>query len=204
MIHFRVIVLLFAVAAVQAATISGTFWSVPSTTADNIPTLGNVPGAGATLWGTFNATAISFSADGGYSLGGFLRSGAATNTTYLNGATGATSLTNVLFEFTGAASFTNGQSFSVLHDDGVNLYVNNQLVLGVPGITPPVTTNYIYNGPTGNYNFDFIYANGPATQAAFSTTLSELLVNPAPEPFPLLLLPVGLAGLWLARRCVAS
>jgi hypothetical protein len=178
------------------------FWSVPSATANNVPTIGNAPGSGATLWGTLDASSIAFSSTGGYSPGGFLNSlGAASNIIYQNGATAATSLTNILFEFKGTASFTNGQSFNVLHDDGVNLYVNNQLVLGAPNITGPITTPYTYTGPTGN--FDFIYANGPASQAEFRTNLSQTLVDSGVlEPSALLLLAVGLAGILAVRHPV--
>ena len=45
------------------STINGIMWSVPSTTADNVPTLGNTPGPGATEWGTFTASEIMFSGD---------------------------------------------------------------------------------------------------------------------------------------------
>jgi hypothetical protein len=204
--HFRALTLFFAAISIQAATISGTFWSVPSATANNVPTLGNVPGAGATLWGTFDASALAFSSTGGYSLGGFLNSrGAASNIVYVNGATPTTDLTNVLFEFKGTASFSNGQTFNVLHDDGVNLYVNDQLVLGAPNITGPITTPYTYTGPTGIFNFDFIYANGPATQAEFQTTLAQNLVDSsAPEPSTVLLFATGLTGFWLIRRRMFS
>jgi hypothetical protein len=188
----------------NAATINGIFWSVPDSTADNVPTLGNTPGPGATEWGTFNASALEFSGDaaGNYNLGGFLNSfGAASNIVYLNGASASTSLTDVLFEFTGTALFTNGQTFTVLHDDGVNMYVDGSLVLGVPGITPPATSTYTYMGPSGNESFDFIYANGPPTQADFQTTLASVLTSTAtPEPSALILLPTGMAALWFVRR----
>ena len=190
--------LLGAAATVNAAAVNGILWSVPAATADNVPTLGNTPGPGATEWGTFNASALDFSGDayGNYNLGGFLNSfGAASNIVYMNGASATSSLTNVLFEFTGTALFTNGAKFTVLHDDGVNLYVNGTLVLGVPIPTSPTTTPYSYNGPTGNYNFDFIYANGPAYEADFQTTLvtASTITSATPEPSTLALLTVTLA-----------
>ena len=156
------------------STINGIMWSVPTTTADNVPTLGNTPGSGATEWGTFTASQIMFSGDapGAFNLGGFLNSfGAASNIAYMNGATASTDLSNVLFEFTGTALFTAGQTFTVEHDDGTNMYVGGSLVLGDPGLTAPVVTPFTYSGPTGNQSFDFIYANGPPTQADFQTTL---------------------------------
>jgi hypothetical protein len=184
-------------AAIYGDGIQGAMWSVPAATADNVPTLGNVPGAGATELGTFTASQVKFSGDSNYSLGGFLNSfSSASDIVYMNGATATSSLTNVLFEFMGSASFTNGQMFNVLHDDGVNLYVNGILVLGQPNTTAPITTPFTYTGPTGTFDFDFIYANGPPTQADFQTTLvtsGSITSNPSstPEPSAGLLLCAG-------------
>lgn len=187
---------LFLPAAVFGDGISATMWSVPAATADNVPTLGNTPGAGATEWGTFTASEIKFSGDSNYSLGGFLNSfGAASNIVYMNGASAGSSLTDVLFEFTGTATFTNGQTFNVLHDDGVNLYVNGLSVLSQPTTTAPITTPFTYNGPSGTFSFDFIYANGPPTQADFQTTLvtsGTISGSSTPEPSAVFLAIAGL------------
>src|ERR1700761_4717432 len=123
----------------HADGIQGIAWSVPASTADNVPTLGNTPGPNATEWATFTASAINFSADISYTLGGFLNyAGAASNITYMGGASSGSNLTDVLFEFTGSASFTNGQIFNVYHDDGVNLYINGVNYLSQPNTTSPV------------------------------------------------------------------
>ncbi|HEX3877283.1 MAG TPA: PEP-CTERM sorting domain-containing protein [Bryobacteraceae bacterium] len=190
---------LLSLPAAYASSIQGVMWSVPASTADNVPTLGHVPGTGATELGTFTASEIKFSGDSNYSLGGFLNSfGAASNIVFMNGATANSSLTDVLFEFTGSASFTNGQTFNVLHDDGVNLYVSSNLVLGQPNTTSPITTPFTYTGSSGVFDFDFIYANGPPTQADFQTTLvtsGTITSSNAPEPSSLLLWGVGLLAL---------
>jgi hypothetical protein len=189
---------LLSLPAAYASSIQGVMWSVPASTADNVPTLGHVPGAGATELGTFTASEINFSGDSDYSLGGFLNSfGAASNIVFMNGATANSSLTDVLFEFTGSASFTNGQTFNVLHDDGVNLYVNGNLALGQPSATSPITTPFTYMGASGVFDFDFIYANGPPTHADFQTTLvtSGTITSTTPEPSSLLLWGVGLLAL---------
>lgn len=189
----------------KAEPISAIMWSVPASTADNVPTLGNTPGTGATEWGTFSASSIHFSGDSNYSLGGFLNSfGAASNIVYMNGASAASSLTDVLFEFTGTAFFTNGQIFNVEHDDGVNLYVNGVSVLSDPNTTSPITTPFTYTGPTGDFSFDFIYANGPPTQADFTTNLvTSQTLQPVPEPSTIALLLTGSTALWSIRRRTA-
>lgn len=194
-------------AAVGHAQISGTAWGVPASTADNVPTAGNVPGPNATEWATFNASSIMFTGDpsGDYSLGGFLNSfGAASNIAYMNGGAPSSTLTNVLFEFTGAASFVSGETFNVYHDDGVQLYVDGVNYLSSPSATSPITTPYTYTGPTGTFDFDFIYANGPCCMADFQTNLvtSTTVVGgaPTPEPSALLLLGTAVAGVLGMRR----
>lgn len=202
---FLVLMLVAFAASAKAQPVSGTAWSVPASTADNVPTLGNTPGPNATEWATFGASSIKFSGDSNYSLGGFLNSfGAASGINYLNGASASSSLTDVLFEFTGTALFTNGQTFNVEHDDGVNLYVDGINVLSAPSTTAPITTPFIYNGPTGEESFDFIYANGPPTQADFQTNLvttGSLTPSAVPEPSSFLFLLTGSsAALWSLRR----
>jgi hypothetical protein len=199
---FVLAVVALAGSQAKAEPISGIAWSVPASTADNVPTLGNTPGPGATEWGTFSASEIHFSGDSNYSFGGFLNSfGAASSIVYMNGASASSSLTDVLFEFTGTAFFTNGQVFNVEHDDGVNLYVNGVSVLSAPNTTSPITTPFTYTGPTGSFNFDFIYANGPPTQADFSTNLvTSQTLQPVPEPSTIALLLTGSTALWSIRR----
>jgi hypothetical protein len=191
----------------SADYINGISWSVPASTAGTAPTLGNTPGAGATEMATFTANGIDFSGDapGAYNLGGFLKSGGtASNIVYYNGASGSTNLDNTEWEFTGSAFFTSGETFNVAHDDGVNMYVNGLPVLLDAGPTPPVTSTFTYSGPTGSYNFDFIYVECCGGTADFTTTLVPSAPSSVtPEPSSTLLLPGGLslcALFWMRRR----
>jgi hypothetical protein len=197
--------LAFAMLA-RADYINGVAWTVPASTAGSTPTLGNTPGPGATEVATFTANGINFSGDaaGAYNLGGFLNSGGvASNITYLNGAGASTNLDNTEWEFTGSAYFTSGQSFSVVHDDGTNMYINGVAVLLAGGSTPPVTSTFTYTGPSGTFNFDFIYTECCGGTADYKTTLvPSAPTTGTPEPSSALLLMAGLSicGVKVARR----
>ena len=49
-----------------------------------------------------------------------------------------------IWEFTGLASFTSPNPFTVAHDDGATFDVNGQLVVNAPGPTSPATTSGTY------------------------------------------------------------
>jgi hypothetical protein len=199
----------FAVLA-RADFINGTAWSVPSSTAGDTPILGSTPGAGATEVATFTANGIDFSGDapGAYNLGGFLNSGGTvSNISYLNGASASTDLNNTEWEFKGSAFFQNGQSFNVVHDDGVNMYVNGLAVLLDGGPTAPVTSTFTYTGATGTFDFDFIYVECCGGTADFQTTLvPSAPASSTPEPATALSVLGGLAFaalVGLRRRFIA-
>jgi hypothetical protein len=63
--YFALALTILLGAKAYADPINVTFWSVPATTADDVPTTGNVPSPGASEWGTFNTNTINFSADTG-------------------------------------------------------------------------------------------------------------------------------------------
>ncbi len=47
---------------------------------------------------------------------------------------------NTFFDFKGAVSVTNGQTFTVAHDDGLTLVIDGLTVINAPGPTAPTTT----------------------------------------------------------------
>lgn len=194
----------------SAATYSGVAFCNEGAVVGSAPTDAGLAAAEAlgTECATFSASAINFSGDafGNYNLNGFLTAnGAGFGITYLNGFTGASDLNNTLWVFTGTASFTNGQMFNVLHDDGTNMYVNGGLVLSAPGPTAPVVSTFTYGGPTGNFPFEFIFAECCGGAADYQTTLVSP-VSTVPEPGTLLLLSSGLFGMVgaIRRRRLAS
>jgi hypothetical protein len=196
----------------NATTYNGVAFCNEAAVSSNTPTSATLDAAkaGGTQCASFSASAINFSGDapGAYNLGGFLSSnGAASGITYLNGFSGSSDINDTLWVFTGTAHFTNGQVFNVEHDDGTNMYVNGANVLSAPGPTPPVVSTFTYSGPTGNFDFQFIFTECCAGAVDYSTTLVPPVVGTTPEPSTLVLMfsgMLGVAGTIRRRRRMLS
>lgn len=192
---------LFSVGAVQANVISGSLWHVPEAVVNSIngATPGNVPGT---------TPDVTFSVNSPFNF----NASVATVQTWLNssGAFGITENTagtlaslmdngvnGTIVDFKGSVTVTNGQTFTVTHDDGLTLIIGGMTVVGVPAPTPPITTTVTYTGPTGTFAFELVYSEccgGPAVLQI------DLPLTNAPEPATLALLGLGFAAAGFARR----
>jgi hypothetical protein len=122
-----------------------------------------------------------------YTLGGFLASGGATNVTGSANDLGQAldnGTTGMIFEFTGMVTVTNGQQFTVAHDDGLSLTIGGIPVITVPGPTSPNNTVATYTGPAGTFQFDLVYGECCGAPAVLATSLplqSQLACNVDPQ-----------------------
>jgi outer membrane lipoprotein SlyB len=157
-----------AVSVLQApaanAVVTGSAYFVPEANAQNA-VIGSPALTAANLVATFSVPngPINFdSAVGGYTLGGFLASSPGEITLTGTAANLAAPLDvggvrGTMIEIKGLVSVVNGQTFTVTHDDGLQLQIGALLVVNTPGPSSPTVTTVTYTGPTGTFAFDLVY-----------------------------------------------
>ena len=224
-------------ASAHAGTISGTAYCDIATNSGGqgsgnavlTPTLGTLQSAisaSAGTCATFTASAINFNTgygNPGTSLNSFLNTqpGNILSSTYFataakNGnaagstVTGSQSSNGTLIVITGNTFITAGETITLSHDDGVNLYLTG---MGLTNdlISPAGSANQTVAGqspftisgvPSGNYDFTLIYNSNYEQPAAL---VSNINVAQTPEPTSLLLLGTGALSLGgLIRRRLSA
>lgn len=173
--------------------------SYPPTSAFTIP--GGSPTGTFTLSNANNSYMFNFSSSNDNSLSGFLSAGGSTYTgTAGFDQTGSCSpapnsttcgINNDVMNFWGTTYLQNGQTYTITHDDGMYLYIGNDLVINSGSPTNALASSFTWTGSTGEYAFSLWYAEVNGGPAVLQST--DFAVTP--EPSSLLLLGTGLLGL---------
>src|SRR5262245_12862965 len=150
----------------HANVITGSLYHVPEAVALNaIP--GSVPGGPADVTFSVNSP-FNFSGTN-VTVDTWLASSGAFNIVENTAGTLASPMddatTGTLLNFIGAVSVTDGQQFTVTHDDGLTLIIGGVDLNFSPLPTAPITSLATYTGPSGNFPFQLVYAEccqGPA------------------------------------------
>jgi hypothetical protein len=117
----------------------------------------------------------------------------------------ANNLDNALFSITGVTDTkTNatGTTYTVTHDDGASLYIDNEAVITKGGKTSQESSSGTYSGPQGDESFQLVYGETNGLPAVLEATLSQPAVvstTPLPGALPLLATGLGFIG-FLTRR----
>jgi hypothetical protein len=187
---------------VQAANVaSGSLWHVSEATSQNaIPS--NVPATTPDV--TFDVNSPFNFSGTSTTVGSWLASSAAFNISENTAGTLASLMDNgtqgTFVQFLGNVTVTNGQTFTVTHDDGLTLVIGG-LNLGFnPGPTAPVVTTITYTGPSGNFPFQLVYGECCGGPAVLQVELPFTAAIPEPETYAMLLAGLGLLGFMARRR----
>ena len=184
----------------QANTVSGSLWHVPEATSQNaVPA--NVPaGTGDVTFDVLspfnfsgtNVTVSTWLGSSGTGAFNIVENTAGTLASLMDNT-----IQGTLVRFTGLVTVTNGEAFTVSHDDGLTLTIGGLSVISSPGPTSQINTTATYTGPGGNLPFELVYGEccgGPAVLQV------DLPLSSVPEPTTLLLLGFGLVGLAGLRK----
>jgi hypothetical protein len=182
------------VGTAQANTITGNLWHVSEATSQSaVPA--NVPVTSPDV--TFDVNSpFNFSGTNA-TVGTWLGSSSAFNIVENTAGTLASLMDNgtngTLVDFTGSVTVTNGQTFTVTHDDGLTLIIGGTNLGFNPGPTAPTTTTATYTGPSGTFSFQLVY--GECCQGPAVLQVELPFINAVPESSTILLLGAGLLGL---------
>jgi hypothetical protein len=193
----------------HANTISGSLFHVPEATSQNaIPA--NVPGGTPDV--TFDVNSPFNFSGTSVTVSTWLASSGAFNIVQNTPGTLASLMDNgsvgTLVNFAGNVSVTNGQTFTVTHDDGLTLIIGGINLGFDPGPTGPITTLATYSGPTGNFPFQLVYGECCGGAAVLQVDL-PFSADPVPAPIVgtglpgLILASGGLLGWWRRRKKIA-
>lgn len=181
-----------------AGIVTGSLWAVSNAVAQNaIP--GNVPASAPDVTFQVN-TPLNFNSPG--TVAQFLAAGSAFNIVGLPAQLSrpmGDGTTSTLMQFLGQVTVTNGQAFSVAHDDGLTLIIGGITVISASGPTSAVVTNATYSGPTGTFAFQLVYGECCGAPGVLQVDL-PLVSSPEPNSAFLGVGVIALFGLGLIRR----
>lgn len=181
-----------------AATVFVEVWKVDSTISGDVRP-SSVP---------TGAPDVTFRSGGAVDING----GGGDTVAFLLGETGAGTFTDIagnaaitsdttFWRFTGFLSVTRGDSFTIVHDDGIDLRVNGLSVIAFPDVTSPRPTTGTYAGPSGVVPFTLLYGQRfGETVLAFSLPVAGAPPAGVPAPAGAALFGFALLGLAAAAR----
>ncbi len=189
-------------AGAQAAnTAHGKLWHVPEALTFNaVPA--NVPLTPADV--EFDVLSPFNFSGSSTTVGNWLASSAAFNIAEATAGTLASLMDDgtvgTMLEFQGQVTVTNGMQFTVTHDDGLTLIIGGVDLGFNAGPTAPTQSTATYNGPSGTFAFQLVYAECCGGPAVLQVDLPFVAGVPEPETYALMFGGLGLVGFMARRR----